>query len=250
MDGSCQRAHDGFVKSCRELVRAANSLACVPEDGSELAKICLAELEKADRHVHMALHFLGRWQEAVAPPPVAGKPAQDRVNAARSGTQDAFTGDTRTIPLSKLISFLGVQGKQGVLTIHASDEVIDIVFDGGALIHASSDNAPQGFRLGEMLVSMGKISRQELEQFLSEHEGITVRLGTALESEGLVSREDLESVLVSQVQELFHRISRNDSAKFSFAEGLPTDVDRRIRINVDGLLLESARRRDEAPSSS
>jgi hypothetical protein len=157
-----------------------------------------------------------------------------------------LTGSTGAIPLSSLVSFLADVNTSGVLRIYAPDENFVLQFENGYLIYAFGDNPPEGSRLGEVLVSQGAINKADLLRVLDAGWNPSETLGGLLVREGYVDAAQLQSALEAQIQELGSRLFSHDDARFRFYPLEQVIASQDVRINVMGLLLESARKRDEA----
>ncbi len=164
------------------------------------------------------------------------------LNASR---QVPMTGNTESIPLPGLLFFLQEHGKTGTLNVVTDSEVFTLEFESGELVHASSDNSPEGCRLGEILVQHGAIARKHLHTVLAKYTKLPGRLGTALTRGEIVSREQLRVALEHQIQELFDRLLRAQNAYFHFTDGKLDGNDGGVRMNVTKLLMESVRRQDD-----
>ncbi len=259
------RARLAFIESVGALLRSAERLPENPEKKSEFE----SDLRKAQRHLQLATQAVERllyqpeetekkeMEDTVSRivghqmdglnrqntgKAVAAKPSAKSTSPTAGGLQ----GDTQTISLAELINWLGLQEKDGVLHIQTSNETVTMYFEMGNLIHALSSNSPPKARLGELLVEMGVIEKKQLDDFFQRYSSSRERLGAALEREELVNKDDLRIALEKQVQALFNRLFQAEKASFTFQEGLPPDADRRIRLNVTHLVLESARMHDEA----
>lgn len=166
-------------------------------------------------------------------------------NLAPGHDRDGLRGYSWAIAVPDLMGFLQMQQKSGVLRVNIGTEVICLIFDAGDLIHASSDNSPASFRLGEILVNQGAIGLEELEQFLVHTSSAARRLGDAMEQDGLITRDQLQSALDHQIQGIFHRLFASRDAYYTFREGHSETVVQERR-NVFQLLLETCRVSDEA----
>jgi hypothetical protein len=156
-----------------------------------------------------------------------------------------FSGHCSAISVPDFLSFLQVHEKTGILRIVSKDEVFTLEIDRGTLIHATSDNPPPHLLLGEILVARGHTDREVIARYLARMpDGL--RLGEALEIAGEVHREQLLDALQYQAQELFNRLCPLIDARFSFVACGPPKPDGRLRLNITGLLMESARVRDES----
>ena len=266
-----------FLEAARELVASVERMTPVEQLPFKKGLERVNEVRKAIRHAQLALQFVHRFAQedeaAHGAPPVAAGPSgphptqtqssssspagpgtsstasarpSPRAASANPDRKDAFKGDTQTIPIAKLLSFLGMQQKTGVLEVEAPEEKISVLFDNGDVIEALSNRPPAGSRLGELLVSSEVLTEDDLERVLGELSSSNERLGAALERQGLVGPEELSAALGKQILGIIGRVTAARSAQFVFYDGLPAGVDRRIRIAITHLLLESARQRDES----
>ena len=190
------------------------------------------QLDRAGQFLDQALRALRSPLEDESPP---GAPAIP-----------GLTGSTGAIPLSSLVSFLADVNTSGVLRIYAPDENFVLQFENGYLIYAFGDNPPEGTRLGEVLVSQGAINKADLVRVLDEGWNSSETLGGMLVREGYVEAAQLQTALEAQIQELGSRLFAHDDARFRFYPNEKVIESQDVRINVMGLLLESARMRDEA----
>jgi type IV pilus assembly protein PilB len=62
-------------------------------------------------------------------------------------------------------------------------------------------------QLGQLLVTMGKLDADDLDQALREHHKTGDRLGSVLTKMGLVSEDDVQRTLAEQLQLPFVKIS-------------------------------------------
>ncbi|MEM8712708.1 MAG: DUF4388 domain-containing protein, partial [Planctomycetota bacterium] len=90
-----------------------------------------------------------------------------------------FIGSTDALSIPELIGFFQLQRKTGVLTIDARQEQFTLEYLRGELIHARSSSAPDGQRLGEVLVRLGYLTESKLERLLAGKSNAE-RLGDAL----------------------------------------------------------------------
>ena len=155
-----------------------------------------------------------------------------------------FFGNTDALSIPELIGFFQLQGKTGVLTVDAKKEQFTLEYLNGELIHAGSSSAPDGYRLGEVLVKLGHITQSKLDRLIAGKSSAE-RIGDALRRGDVVSDQALAEALQYQIQNIFYRLFDLGGCRFSFREGLDGEPSARIRYNVTRLLLETARHRDE-----
>ena len=184
---------------------------------------------------------LVRYLMRVAPdPPEAPGP----VPVVEEGS--GLKGHCASLSIPDLLAMLQGQGKTGVLRVEHSAETIVLHLSAGQLVHAYSENTPDGSRLGQILVRQGALDQARLESVLFCHGATPRKLGQILLEGRIVAPSHLEAALSEQVQELFHRLFVMQDAQFHFKPGLPVATgESRARMNVIQLLLESARVHDE-----
>ena len=161
-----------------------------------------------------------------------------------------FQGNSATVPLAELLSFLTFSGKTGVLWVDTPTENFLLGLVDGHLEHATSDNTPEGLRLGEILVGLGCLTRRQLERFLESHAESDVVSGVMLLESGMISNEELQTALIYQVQQLFRRVVDSETAVFRFREGMQVMLAYKVHLDVNQLLLDCARAQDEVVGST
>lgn len=154
-------------------------------------------------------------------------------------------GDAACLSLAELISILAVHRKDGVLNAIFDTEIITVWFEDGDLVHAVSNQPGGSNRLGDILVEIGAIDREQLEAILQDSQGRRGRIGTFLVEHRLIEPEALVKAMQIQVQRLFTRLCGQPRAHYNFSEGLPPGFEHQIRMNVTQLLLDQARISDE-----
>jgi uncharacterized protein DUF4388 len=181
---------------------------------------------------------------AVAPalPSRPGGPIAD--TAPSSQHVLALFGQGTILPIPELIGFLGTVGKTGILRIHTAEESYVLEFVRGDIVHGEATSAPEGHRLGDLLVAQGVIDRATLEGACEK--GPSWRLGQTLLKKNLIEKSHLTSALQTQIQWLFNRLFRDEAKSFTFWSGPTLYAEDGVRLNTTSLLLEGARYSDEA----
>lgn len=166
-----------------------------------------------------------------------------KFEVSRQGLQ----GNSSTVSIAELLSFLAFGRKTGVLWVDTPEENFLIGLTEGTIRHAASDHTPEGLRLGEVLVGLGYLTRRQLERFVEQvGEAQATVSGETLVKNGMISAEELEKALAHQVQQIVGRVVQSKSALFRFREGLEVHLAHRVSLGVNQLLLESAQAMDEA----
>jgi len=178
-------------------------------------------------------------------PTLEDEPTEVKAAPELQGEGD-FQGNTRALSIPDLLHILRAQVQTGVLQVALEKEMVFIEFEEGDVVHAYSENAPEHSKLGEILVDRGDITRDRLDSFLFCYTPSRGMFGDALKQGELVTEDQLTAALEDQIQRLFNRMFEHGAADFWFQHGQPRRADGRTRMNVIGLLLESARMQDEA----
>jgi len=155
-------------------------------------------------------------------------------------------GRSEMISLVEFVSFLGTLRKTGVLRVESGDRDFVVELREGQVVYATSASIEPAHRVGELLVAAGAIRRDHLEEALGKV-GDDELLGEALVRLGLIDPEARARALTLQSQHIFDRMHGVGSGfDFQFDEDarIVSRVD--ISLSVSHLLLEGARRLDEA----
>jgi hypothetical protein len=153
-------------------------------------------------------------------------------------------GTLSTMPLPDLLQWLGTARQTGSLQIERNKVVKWILFREGRVVGCSSDDPPE--RLGQFLLSRGKISDHQLRDALTQQQTCKQHLGMILVGMGAITEDDLKQHLTAKSEETVYSIFDWDDAVFRFEDGV-TDLDHLIPVDirVEELLLRGLRRYDE-----
>lgn len=155
-------------------------------------------------------------------------------------------GTTDSIPMKAVFQLIEGGRKTGCLHLRTPTEHLQFMFDGGNVVAVSSDDPPRGLRLGDILVRLGHVDEATLSAFLTRIRATGVPLGEALSRESIVTVEQLAEALQNQLHEQFARMEREPNAAYGFVPATRSDHDGKLKVTPRELLLESARRSDEA----
>jgi tetratricopeptide (TPR) repeat protein len=157
----------------------------------------------------------------------------------------AIEGPLKELSIQDVLQMLDLARKTGVLTVRSQrmkDEAVVHVLD-GELVFASRRRSMR--LLGQQLLREGKLDAGELERALDrQRQDPTQRLGAILVEMGSVDPRELERQLRLQIEETVYDLLGWDEGYFRFEE---TDeaTEGPVRVRVDSLLMEGARRLDE-----
>ncbi|HZM69441.1 MAG TPA: DUF4388 domain-containing protein [Candidatus Cryosericum sp.] len=158
-------------------------------------------------------------------------------------TRKAFTGSLDTMALPDLLQWASRARKTGTLVLRAGSVVKKIHFQGGDIIGSSSTD-PRDY-LGQVLLSEGLISEQQLKEAMDLQAQTRLMLGRILVQRGLVTEMRMAGVLRYKAEETVYSLFLWTDAEFEFLDGeLPPGDLVLISVQVEEVLLEGVRRYD------
>jgi hypothetical protein len=218
----------------------------------EATTTLFGQLERLDRVVH---EFMASVKEDAAAP-LSGVESEEAQRLRRMLEQTSFVhgpvlgppvlcGASPAIGLECLLGFLGSMRKTGVVRARAdgTDYMISVVR--GDVVHGVCAPRPEAELLGSLLLARGAIGSAALTRFVETCGSSPSRIVEALNGEELVSTAVLREVLAEQMQKLVDRLLAAQSAEWCFHEGEATLCYVNLRVNVNRMLLESARSHDQ-----
>ena len=160
----------------------------------------------------------------------------------------AIEGPLQDIGIHDVFQLLDLARKSGRLTVRSTARGNEgrVYFDKGAVVHATMRDNPH--TLGALLKKAGKISEKEMElASQAQKDGDTRLLGEILIAQGAVTRRDVDKYMRLQIENVVFDLFSWNEGTFSFADGTDDDVriDASVRVSIESLLMEGARRIDE-----
>jgi tetratricopeptide (TPR) repeat protein len=158
----------------------------------------------------------------------------------------AIEGRLEAVGLADICQLLSMGRKTGCLTVTDRSNFGYVYFQGGRVTFATVLNRPD--RLGEVLVRSGVIAREDLAAAMEEQlKTPGHRLGQILLAQGKLTQEQLRQFVSVQIQEAVFHLFGWESGEFHFEPGRRPDADESllVSLNAESLLLEGARRVDE-----
>lgn len=250
---------DALSESCQQLARQARFLSLagqlpdplVLEEIHALVRRAGAQFQRLDPRAKsfqlgdtqygraLALRML--QSGAPEPDPALMKRSEDKPPSGRHLL--SLRGAEGIFSAPDLIAFLSEHHKTGILEIRTTSEHFVLELDSGMIAHLQCDRTPAGERLGDLLVEMKAISRENLESARSRNQ--RGRLGEILVKSGLVREELLFEALRKQIPLLFQLLFGGKMHSFTFWAGPLILAEERLRLNATALLLDCARIEDE-----
>lgn len=156
----------------------------------------------------------------------------------------SISGNLRTMPFADLLQWVSQSRKTGTLAVEGDPYNKKIYFRSGLVVAASSEN-PKEF-LGYYLVGWGFLGEEELGQLLDMQDRHGTLLGELLVIIGRLSREELVHILTVKTEETIFELFLWDEGDFRFLENiLPAKKFQPLNLPVDTVILEGVRRKDE-----
>lgn len=154
------------------------------------------------------------------------------------------------VPLGEVFQLLAFQSQTGLLvverTLRPGAPTITVALRHGRVDLCLAKGLGPEFLIGRYLCAEG-LEREEVESAAHALRGQGRRLGEALVSSGRVSTNALERALVRQSSELVYELLRWSGGRFRFEAGAssPEAQAARLGLTSDNLVLEGFRRIDE-----
>ncbi|MGH7674141.1 MAG: DUF4388 domain-containing protein [Gemmatimonadales bacterium] len=158
-------------------------------------------------------------------------------------------GPLRELGIHDVFQLLDLSRKTGVLRVTSDlrHNAGTIHFEEGAVVAADIQSNPHP--LGGLLLRAGRITEADLERArdMQQRQGDRRRIGEILVGLGAITARELERQVRLQIEEVVFEVMSWNEGYFSFTEGVPADVpaEASVRIPVEALLMEGARRIDE-----
>jgi hypothetical protein len=161
----------------------------------------------------------------------------------------AIEGPLRELGIHDVFQLLDLSRKTGALRVTSElrHNQGTIYFEDGVIIFAEIRSNPHP--LGGLLMRTGKITEADLDRArdMQQRQGDKRRLGEILVALGAITQREVERQVRFQIEEVVFEVMSWNEGYFSFSEGpithVPTEIA--VRIPVEALLMEGARRIDE-----
>jgi hypothetical protein len=158
-------------------------------------------------------------------------------------SQKGLSGNLGTMTLPDLLQWASRGQKTGTLAL-SNESVTKKIYVRDGVIVGSSSNDPRDY-LGQVLLSEGMISEQQLKEAMDLQARTRVMLGRILVQWNLVTETRVAAVLRQKAEETIYSLFLWPGASFEFSDGnLPPGEQVLITVQVEEVLLEGVRRYD------
>lgn len=151
--------------------------------------------------------------------------------------------------LAEILQLVAVQQKTGLLRLVRGSQAVTFYFDHGILVSTRDRRHASADPLLDYVARTGWV-QPEIASFLSRRvDGTKLDVADLLVEERFLSEEELAGVLVDLAQEIVQQTFawRDGTYQFIGGDGALSGLRHRLRLQVDGVLMEAARRADEWP---
>lgn len=153
-------------------------------------------------------------------------------------------GNLSRFTVPDVLTFMNMGRRAGLLALERTEQETKLFLKDGNVVFASSSR--DDFRLGALLIRMGKLEEKSLDQILSAQRSGRFRLGHRLLAQKVVTEAELASFLKVQVSEIiFDTFSWTDGV-FTVWTGVTAPATAvTLEMSLQNLLMEGSRRLDE-----
>ena len=153
-------------------------------------------------------------------------------------------GNVRTMSLPDLLQWASVNKKTGVLELERNQICKRISFRDGQIVACSSDDPPS--RLGQFLLSRGKVTKEQLREALTKQETSSKNLGLIFQDMGILTQDDIEAHVAAKAEETIYGLFDWADAEFRFHEKAGHDpFIIEVDLGVQDVVLHGIQRFDE-----
>ncbi|MGE5179426.1 MAG: DUF4388 domain-containing protein [Bacteroidota bacterium] len=159
----------------------------------------------------------------------------------------ALQGNLDDFSLPEILQLIAVQQKSGVLKLTAGDDVAVIFFEGGKVVSTRDRRRNSKDPLKPFLVKTGRLTDPQLRQVETIESESRRELTDILLSGNYLTGDQLTRAIEEQVQDTLHQLLTWKTGAYHFSGDARTvpKFAVNVRLNTEGLLMESMRRIDE-----
>jgi len=160
----------------------------------------------------------------------------------------ALKGQLSDFNLAEIFQLIAGQQKTGFLVLESRNEMI-FVFEKGKLISTRDRRTEGSDPLERYLRAYGFFDAEKWKHIEFVKDNSSLDLTEILLSEKILGKDQLEEILQSLSVEMTHHCMKLKRGRYYFTatQDTPKGVRGRIEMDVQGLLMEGARRLDEEP---
>jgi hypothetical protein len=160
----------------------------------------------------------------------------------------ALEGQLSDFNISEIFQLIASQQKSGFLNLESQQKMV-FIFDKGVLISTRDRRSGSNDPLERYLRAYGFFDDAQWDHIEYIKNNSSLDLTEILVSEGLLETEELAKALRGVAQEMTFEGMKLKRGRYHFSStrGTPQGIRGRVDLNVQGLLMEAARRLDDEP---
>ena len=158
----------------------------------------------------------------------------------------ALVGNLRDFGLSEFLYLVDRGYKSGQLTLQRQGDQARLWFQNGKLVYASHFSHEE--RLGDLLVRLSQISRDQREQALriQHYQEPDKPIGQIMVEQGFITDDGIKKSVRMQVEEVTYSLFSWSDGEFRFEpDVLPPSESITISLSIENIIMEGVRRIDE-----
>lgn len=157
----------------------------------------------------------------------------------------SLNGNLNTLSFPDLLQLISSSKKTGMLSLIRQAQRKEIYFREGNVIYATSSNSEQDL-IGNLLLRLGKISQNELDQVIKLHRATGKMIGATIVEMGLLKKEELVACLKLQIEEIVYNLFSWKEGDFIFQDDKePAEGQITTNLNTMNVIMEGTRKIDE-----
>jgi hypothetical protein len=156
-------------------------------------------------------------------------------------------GNLETFSLPEILQLIAVQQKSGVLKLTSGDDVAVVFFEAGRIVSTRDRRRNAKDPLKPFLVKTGRLTEAQLKQVETIELESRRELTDILLTGNYITSDELTRSVEDQIQDTLHQLLTWKTGQYHFSGDARTvpKFAVNVRLNTEGLLMESMRRMDE-----
>jgi hypothetical protein len=160
----------------------------------------------------------------------------------------ALEGSLKDFGLADIFQLIYLQKKTGILTMKNDSAEAKVLFEKGLVVKAETSNLEGLNRIGQILARSNKITEDQLKEALSKQHQSKDKIGEILIEMGAIQKEDLVKALGIHVREAVLNLFKWKEGRYSFEPSeISIERDYWLPVHTEFLIMEGVRRIDEWP---
>lgn len=162
-------------------------------------------------------------------------------HAERAGIQ----GNLASVRIVEVLQMLGLQRQTGRLVISRTGDAVEVYFKDGFVVFASSNCSGEGPAVEELLKRSCRLEEDGIRHVMQIATMTSTPIDRIVVQEKMVDAKTFAACLRRHTESAVFKVMAWKDGEFFFEKAAPPAFATPLRLKVDDLLLEGARRADE-----